>query len=144
MKFEDAIQQMADYGLLNYNPWEFSYNSGGLSFAHYKLEQYAEAQDYAIKALQTALKIGTIHAGLMALLTLSGLVSSVQGEHERSIRLLSLIRGTLTLNPIEEFLVELILEVVRPQLSSEQYEQGKSLDLETVIQELLAEFGEEE
>ncbi len=119
-----------------------AYNSIGLGRVAFKQEQ-AEALHWFSQALSTAHSIGATPQMLLAIVGFVGWLTQ-HGQAERAATLVGLVQQ----HPAQNIEVRKALDEVMPSLKAAlspddlaaALERGKSLDLDTVVAELLAEF----
>ncbi len=120
------------------------HNYIGLGSVAFKQKHNEEARRWFVQALRNA---DNIQATLLALYSVVDLASIIahDGQNERAARYIALAEH----HPAKDSKVRKTLDEVMPMLEAAlspdelqaALERGKSLDLDTVVQELLAEFG---
>jgi serine/threonine protein kinase len=114
-------------------------------FIAYGLNDYLTIQQYFWSTLKVANQYRRHPMNLLTLLTIYHFMLAYEGQYAKSVEIASIVLNHLACLPVyKTFLLHHKWKAeVREQLSDETFaeawERGKSLDLETVIQETLAE-----
>jgi ATP/maltotriose-dependent transcriptional regulator MalT len=121
--------------------WGIAEIYGELGNVAVACQEFAEAQDYYRRRLKMFVEGGRQKQYVSESLMLFAKLLSAQGDKERAIELLALVSQQPTLynitrNKLEALLADLRMEI-SPEVLAIAWERGKSLDLDTVVADLL-------